>query len=79
MVPTVHRATIVANPDVVAFINQLEMEWLQVSKVVQPLGAILQIAMLDQYRSCRLLALGLPRLPQDVEGGEDVVVVCCHF
>ena len=78
--PTVHRATIVSNPDIVTSVDQLQVERLLIAVVVDPGGSILQVTMLDKYSAsgARVGASVLPRLAKDVESGQDVVIVRRH-
>ena len=48
MAPGVHGSTIVADPDVVAGIDQLEMERLLRTVVIDPRCAIFEVTMLEK-------------------------------
>ena len=74
--PTVHGTTVVANPDVVAGVNELQGEGLLVlvGIVSDPGGTIFHVTVLDEDAALGGL-LGLSSLVGDVESGEDEVVL----
>ena len=74
MGPTVLGTTVATDPNVVASIRQLEVEWLSLV-IVDPGGAIFLVTVLDEDGAGGVSVARLSSLAQHMERGEDVVVV----
>ena len=76
--PTVHGTTVVSNPDIVASVDQLQMEGLITTLSViegsEPGCAVLEIAVLDENGALGGFD-GVTSLACDVESGQQVVIL----
>lgn len=75
---TVHRATIVPNPNIVASVDQQQMEGFLVAKVGDPRRAVLLVAVHGEHCARRAIAR-LSRLAQDVERRQDKAIFGGHL
>ena len=80
MIPTVLRASVAANPDVVTLIDKLEVEGhlVFVSVVLDPGCTVFLITVLNKNSSLVILA-SLSSLAKDVESGEDIAIIGRHL
>lgn len=59
MLLAVLSSTVIADPNIVPCVDQLEVERLMIPKVGDPRGTVLMVAMLDQNGTLRRLLLAL--------------------
>ena len=75
---TVLCATIVAHPDIIAFINQDQRKWLSLFVLIQHSSAIETITMLHKYGAFVSLNI-LTLLTSYVEGSQAIIVSSHHI